>query len=314
MNNLAAAWDDKFMNNMVSGKLLKNQPLAKYTSWRVGGPARQLFLPNDRQDLVNFIAALPNSETIFWMGLGSNLLIRDGGIDATVINTRSCLKAMRILDDNLESGIQKVYVEAGVYCAQAARFCSQSGLSGAEFLAGIPGTIGGALNMNAGAFGGATWEIVEQVEMIQASGVVIIRNAEEFKVAYRSVEKKSDEWFLSAVLRLPVSENGENYDKIRGLLAKRSQTQPLNQMTCGSVFKNPEGDYAARLIEASGLKGHQIGQAMVSEKHANFIVNLGGASAADIEALIEFVQTQVNHQQGVELSTEVCIVGEKGSQ
>lgn len=301
----SAALDNSVMNTTVTGKLLKNEALAKYTSWRVGGPARQMFLPSDRQDLINFLAALPKAEPVFWMGLGSNLLIRDGGIDATVINTRSSLKQMHL------SGPNKVYVEAGVYCAQVARFCSNHNLSGAEFLAGIPGTMGGALTMNAGAFGGVTWEIVEQVEMINTTGKVIMRNADEFNVAYRSVEKKPDEWFLSALLALPVAGNDQSYDKIRSLLAKRSKTQPLNQMSCGSVFKNPDGDFAARLIEASGLKGYQIGQARVSEKHANFIVNLGGATAADIESLIEYVRDTVQQKQGVELNTEVCIVGEK---
>ncbi len=151
---------------MTNGRLLKNEMLAKYTSWRVGGPADQMYIPQDRQDLIEFIKALPKAEPVFWIGLGSNLLVRDGGIRGTVINTKGRLKEMRLAGQGL------VYVEAGVPCAHVARFCGEQGLTGAEFLAGIPGTMGGALKMNAGAFGGETWNIVKNVEMVDASGNV----------------------------------------------------------------------------------------------------------------------------------------------
>jgi UDP-N-acetylmuramate dehydrogenase len=287
----------------VKGRLLKQEKLAKYTSWRVGGPADRLYIPQDRQDLIDFIKALPESEPLFWMGLGSNLLVRDGGIRGTVINTKGRLKDMSLTDDG------SVYVEAGVPCAHVARFCGERGLTGAEFLAGIPGTMGGALKMNAGAFGGETWAIVKSVEMLDTAGNVTDRKPQDFTVGYRSVKGFDNEWFLSCLLTLPQGDTVASQDKIKGLLEKRGATQPTNQPSCGSVFKNPEGDYAARLIEQTGLKGYAIGGACVSEKHANFIVNTGNATAADIEALIHYVQDKVEQQQGVVLQTEVCMVG-----
>lgn len=300
----ASEWkqnDDR--EQLAKGRLLKHEKLAKYTSWRVGGPADQLYIPQDRQDLIEFIKTLPNTEPIFWMGLGSNLLVRDGGIRGTVINTKGRLKQMNLSSDGL------VYVEAGVPCAHVARFCGERGLIGAEFLAGIPGTMGGALKMNAGAFGGETWAIVNSVEMLNASGNVIGRKAQDFRVNYRSVEGFENEWFLSCLLTLQPGDTAESQQKLKTLLEKRGATQPTNQPSCGSVFKNPEGDYAARLIEQSGLKGYAIGGACVSEKHANFIVNTGKATAADIETLIRYVQDKVEQQQGVILQTEVCMVG-----
>jgi UDP-N-acetylmuramate dehydrogenase len=287
----------------MKGRLLKNEKLAKYTSWRVGGPADQLYIPFDRQDLCEFVKSLPDAEPVLWMGLGSNLLIRDGGIRGTVINTRSRLKEMKL-------GNASIYVEAGVPCAHVARFCGEQALTGAEFLAGIPGTMGGALKMNAGAFGGQTWNIVKQVEVINASGKVTLRNPQDFEVSYRSVKSIEKEWFLAAQLTLQTGDVAASQQKIRDLLEKRARTQPTNQPSCGSVFKNPEGNYAARLIEQTGLKGFAIGGACVSEKHANFIVNTGKATAADIEALIKYVQVKVKEREGVGLQTEVCIVGE----
>jgi UDP-N-acetylmuramate dehydrogenase len=294
---------DDCMEQLQKGRLLKHERLAKYTSWRVGGPADRLYIPENRQDLIEFIKALPEAEPVFWMGLGSNLLIRDGGIRGTVINTKGRLKEMSLADDG------SVYVEAGVPCAHVARFCGERGLVGAEFLAGIPGTMGGALKMNAGAFGGETWPIVNSVEMLDASGNVTRRKSENFTIGYRSVKGYENEWFLACRLTLPEGDTAASQQKIKGLLEKRAATQPTNQPSCGSVFKNPQGDYAARLIEQTGLKGYAIGGACVSEKHANFIVNTGNATAADIEALIYYVQERVEQQQGVVLQTEVCMVG-----
>ncbi len=288
----------------MKGRLLHNELLAKYTSWRVGGSAQRLYIPHDREDLIAFVKALTTGEPVFWIGLGSNLLIRDGGIRGTVINTKGRLKAMYLADDGT------VYVEAGVPCAHVARFCGEQGLVGAEFLAGIPGTMGGALKMNAGAFGGETWEIVKNVDMIDLAGKVTQRLHDDFKITYRSVKGYEGEWFLSAHLVLMQGDTATSLQKIKGLLEQRAKTQPTNQPSCGSVFKNPEGDFAARLIEQSGLKGYAIGGACVSPKHANFIVNTGNATAAEIEALISYVQRYVEEKQGVVLQTEVCMVGE----
>ncbi|WP_411725518.1 UDP-N-acetylmuramate dehydrogenase [Methyloglobulus sp.] len=288
----------------LKGRLLSNETLAKYTSWRVGGTADRLYLPFDKQDLCEFIKSLPDNEPVFWMGLGSNLLIRDGGIRGTVINTKGRLKEMRIGEDGA------VYVEAGVPCAHVARFCADQGLADAEFLAGIPGTMGGALKMNSGAFGGETWRIVKSVEMLNSRGEVTLRDPKQFAVSYRSVKSMDKEWFLSGILALEPGDSKASIQKIKSLLDKRAKTQPTNQPSCGSVFKNPEGDFAARLIEATRLKGYSIGGASVSEKHANFIVNADAATAADIENLIKYVQRKVQYIHGVELQTEVCVIGE----
>ena len=290
----------------MDGQLLQNEKLAKYTSWRVGGPADRLYMPKDKQDLCAFIKNQDHSQPLFWMGLGSNLLVRDGGIRGTVINTKGRLKDMCLTEEG------NVYVEAGVPCAHVARFCSEQGLIGAEFLAGIPGTMGGALKMNAGAFGGETWPIVSQVEVIDGAGNVTVRPASDFNVSYRSVTGLNGAWFLSAQLHLQAGDTAASQQKIKQLLEQRSKTQPTNQPSCGSVFKNPPGDFAARLIEQAGLKGYALGGACVSEKHANFIVNTGNATAAEIEDLITYVQYKVEEIHGIKLQTEVCMVGERG--
>lgn len=294
----------KSVRDEIKGRLIAHEKLAKYTSWRVGGEADWMFIPQDKQDLINFIKSQHGREPLFWLGLGSNLLVRDGGIRGTVINTRNRLKSMSKKDGS------RIYVEAGVPCALIARYCGEQGMVGAEFLAGIPGTLGGALKMNAGAFGGETWTIVDSVETVDAFGQVRQRSRSDYDIAYRSVSGPAQEWFLSAELKLEPGDVAESQQKIKILLERRNQTQPTNQPSCGSVFKNPPGDFAARLIEACGLKSYRIGGAEVSAKHANFIVNTGGANAADIEALIGYVQDTVETMQGVRLLTEVCVVGE----
>jgi UDP-N-acetylmuramate dehydrogenase len=205
---------------------------------------------------------------------------------------------------------ETVYVEAGVPCAHVAKFCAEKGLVGAEFLAGIPGTMGGALKMNAGAFGGETWTLVESVETLNVQGGINVRNADDYAISYRSVKGHDSEWFISATLKLAQGDSSVSLQKIKSLLDKRAQTQPTNQPSCGSVFKNPEGDFAARLIEVTKLKGYRIGGACVSEKHANFIVNTGTATAKDIENLIKYVQRKVQYLHGVALQTEVCVIGD----
>lgn len=294
------------LNDAGAARIYYDEVLAKYTSWRVGGKADCLYFPADREDLVHFLGNIDAQMPVFWMGMGSNLLIRDGGIRGTVINTRGCLKTMQLTAANT------VYVEAGVQCARVARFCGDNGLGGAEFLAGIPGTMGGALSMNAGAFGSETWGIVKSVDIIDNTGDCHSYNPDQYDIAYRSVKSHAEQQgFLATHLQLTTGDTKESQMKVKGLLATRAQTQPLNQSSCGSVFRNPEGDFAARLIEASNLKGYTIGGACVSNKHANFIVNVNKSSATDIERLIKFVQEQVQLLQGVSLQMEVCIVGER---
>lgn len=247
----------------LTGQLMEREPLARYTSWRVGGVADRLYKPKSIEDVQAYLRSLPHEEAVLWLGLGSNVLVRDGGIRGSVIYTRGCLKKMHETDDG------QLYVEAGVPCALVAKIAAEKGLSGAEFLAGIPGTMGGALAMNAGAFGGETWGLVSKVLLLNRQGDLIERKASEFDVGYRSVSLADDEWFVACYLDIPEGGNQQSREKIRQLLATRSQTQPTNIPSGGSVFKNPHGDHAARLIEVTGLKGKSIGGAQVSEKHSN---------------------------------------------
>jgi len=285
-------------------QVLHNEPLARYTSWRVGGPADHLVLAESVEELQQFLQQLPPGEPLTFIGLGSNLLVRDGGVRGTVVVMHQALQT-------LEMQGERIYADAGVTCAKLARFAASQNRAGAEFMAGIPGTVGGALAMNAGCYGGETWQWVSEVKTINRAGVVQMRVKAEYQPSYRHVtHPAADEWFLGGWFAVPAGDGKASAEQIKQLLAKRLASQPLNMPSAGSTFRNPEGDFAARLIEASGLKGTTIGGAQVSEKHANFIVNLGQASAADIEALIEHVKKTVRTKQGVTLVQEVKVIGE----
>lgn len=292
-------------DSRAKGVLRTGVSLADYTSWRVGGLAARFYQPHDAEDLAQFLAHLPQSEPVLWVGLGSNLLVRDGGWPGTVVCTKGGLKRIERRND------RTVYAECGAATAQIARFSAEQGLVGAEFLAGIPGTLGGALAMNAGAFGGETWPIVARVRVLDRSGACQWRIPAEFEIGYRSVlGLRPGQCFLAAELELESGDTAAARHRIRELLARRAATQPTNLPSCGSTFRNPPGDHAGRLIEQAGLKGYRMGGAEVSVKHANFIVNTGEATAADIEQLILHVQSEVFRRFGVRLKTEVRIVGE----
>lgn len=284
-------------------RVKRNEPMSKHTSWHVGGPADLFFSPLDTTDVSGFLQGLKPGTPVMWIGLGSNLLVRDGGVRGAVIETHGIFDELERRSDN------DVWCGSGVACAKLAKQCIKWGLGPAEFFAGIPGTLGGALAMNAGAFGGETWRHVVSVASIDRNGVRHERPASDYNVGYRHVEGPKDEWFLGALLRFELRPEVSS-DDIRQLLARRKATQPIQEWSCGSVFTNPQGDHAARLIEACGLKGFRIGGARVSEMHANFIVNDGTASAGDIEQLIRHVQQTVEQKHGVRLNTEVRIVGE----
>ena len=286
-----------------AGVVRFDEPLARHTAWGIGGVADRYFEPCGIDELAAFLAGLPGGEPLLWMGLGSNLLIRDGGVRGTVISTVR-LRAVDRLD---RTGLQ---AEAGAACPRVARLAARHGLTGCEFLAGIPGSMGGALAMNAGAFGTETWPAVSEVETIDAGGERRWRSASEYRFGYRTVDGPCGEWFTACRLVLASDSGGGAGARIRQLLARRAATQPTGARSCGSVFRNPAGDYAGRLIEASGLKGRRIGGAVISEKHANFIINDAGARAADVEALIATVVEEVERRQGVRLEPEVRIVGE----
>jgi UDP-N-acetylmuramate dehydrogenase len=286
-----------------AARVLHDVSMAKHTSWHVGGPADLFFTPRDAVDLAAFMRQLPPDLPLQWIGLGSNLLVRDGGIRGAVIATHGALGVLERLSAT------RIHAEAGVPCARLARQCVKWGLGPAEFFAGIPGTLGGALAMNAGAWGGETWRHVVEVDVIDRAGTRRTRAAADYDIGYRRVVGPPLEWFVGARLDFERTP-GVRSDAIRDLLEKRKQTQPIGEWSCGSVFTNPPGDHAARLIESAGLKGLRIGDASVSEKHANFIVNHGTARAADVEALIARVQRTVAEVHGIELLTEVRIVGE----
>jgi UDP-N-acetylmuramate dehydrogenase len=287
------------------GEMRYDEPMGEHNTWRTGGRARRFYRPADLEDLCEFLRGLDPQEPLLWHGLGSNLLVRDGGFPGTVIATFGILSGLEWLEDTvLRAG-------AGVTCSKVARTAAKAGMVGAEFLAGIPGTLGGALAMNAGAFGGETWSLVRAVETVNRQGELHRRLPDAYRIAYRTVEGSADEWFVSAELQLQTGDTSAALAGIRELLERRNTTQPTGQPSCGSVFRNPPGDHAARLIESAGLKGRRIGGARVSEKHANFIINTGSATAADLESLIGLVQETVERQQGVRLQTEVRIVGER---
>lgn len=279
------------------------EPMREHTSWRVGGPADYFVEPTSVQELAAALTALPPELPLYWLGLGSNLLVRDGGVRGAVIATTSLPKELKRCDS------VSVYAGAGLPCMRLARQCLRWQLGPAVFFAGIPGTVGGALAMNAGAFGGETWRNVESVVTIDRGGTVRTRERAEYEIGYRSVAGPPAEWFLGAAFRFE-PDPSVPMTAIRALLAKRAATQPVGIPSCGSVFRNPPGDFAGRLIETAGMKGARIGGALVSPKHANFIVNTGAATAADIETLIERVRAAVEAQLGVQLALEVRVIGE----
>ncbi|AMN45842.1 UDP-N-acetylenolpyruvoylglucosamine reductase [Steroidobacter denitrificans] len=287
----------------VAARVLRDEPMSRHTSWHVGGPADLFFKPLDADDLAQFLRSLTPETPILWIGLGSNLLVRDGGLRGAVIDTHGGLGGLERIGEN------EVWCGAGVACARLARQCIEWELGPAEFFAGIPGTLGGALAMNAGAFGGETWAHVISVATLDRQGMRRERSAGDYSVGYRHVSGPANEGFLGARLRFGRREQA-NQEDIRSLLARRKASQPIGTWSCGSVFTNPPGDHAARLIETAGLKGIALGGAQVSPMHANFIVNDGTASAADIERLIEHVMHVVEQRHGVKLKTEVRIVGE----
>ncbi len=280
-----------------------NAPLAPHTTWRVGGPAELLFLPRDTGELSEILRR-EAGRPVTWLGLGSNVLVRDGGIRGVVIVTAGGLGEIVRTGD-------RVYAGAGVPVAKLARFCARQGLLGLEFLAGIPGTVGGALAMNAGAAGGETWNFVESVDLVDREGAIHRRGKGEFTVHYRHAQGPvPDEWFVGATFRIDAVPDANGQARILTLLKARNATQPTQTANAGSVFRNPPGHHAGRLIEEAGLKGLREGAAVVSGRHANFIINEGGATATEIETLIARVQDIVNRQTGICLEPEVKILGE----
>ena len=303
----------------LRGELRHDEPMAKHVSWRAGGRARLFFQPADLADLQAFLAALPPAVPILFVGLGSNLLVRDGGFAGAVVLTHRALTGIEKTGDGPRYSVQRnngvrprFRAGAGVPAPHLARFAGRHGGGGAEWLAGIPGTVGGALAMNAGCYGGETWNHVIEVQTVDRAGVLAVRLPDDFDLGYRHVELKSraPEWFVSGLFAFAPGDAAQAHAAVRELLSRRVASQPLNLPNAGSVFRNPPGDHAARLIESCGLKGFTLGGAQVSPRHANFIVNVARASAADIESVVDHVQARVRSATGVELVREVRIVGD----
>lgn len=289
---------------MTPTSILKNEPLNKYNSWRVGGAADALFTPKNLEDLKFFLKKEQYIKPLTFIGLGSNILVRDGGIRGTVITMHAALNEIQMTEDG-------IYVEAGNTCAKIAKNLAKEHYVGEEFFAGIPGTIGGALAMNAGCYGSETWNFVTKVNMIDENGNVISRLKDDFKISYREVIKpKTNEWFIGVWFNFKKDMTANPANKIKEYLNHRKNTQPLNWPTAGSTFRNPKDTFAAKLIEECGLKGFRVGNAEVSDKHANFIINLGDACAADIENIIDHIESEVFQQKGIKLEREVKILGD----
>jgi len=273
-----------------------NEPMSKHCSLRSGGETSEFFQPLDTQELSNFLKK--NTKPILMVGLGSNLLVRDKGFNGVTIHTKN-LKELNISDNLIESG-------AGTSLAKLSRYALANSKYGAEFLSAIPGTVGGALAMNAGAFGSEIWQYVVSVKTMNFSGEMKERIPRDFEISYRcTIHKNSDEFFVSAVFNFNLKKQNDN---VGDLLEKRNSTQPIGLPSCGSVFKNPKNHFAAKLIESSGLKGYCIGGACVSEKHANYIINQNNATAQDIENLIAHIQDTIKRKYNIELETEIIII------
>ena len=290
---------------MDKNTIYNNVDLKSFNSWKVGGRAEQFLICDDKAILSSLIKTKKIKLPITFVGLGSNLLVRDGGVKGTVIVMHGGLKKINHDEDNL------IYSEAGVSCSKLAKFTAGKGLGNSAFFSGIPGTVGGALAMNAGCYGSETWDYVQKVLMINLDGDQVERNKLDFKIDYREVKNSNtDEFFLAAWFKFPKGDKEEAGKKIRELLAHRKNTQPLNWPTAGSTFRNPKENFAAKLIEDCDLKGYRIGGAQVSEKHANFIINLGDASAQDIENIIIYIKQVVFKKKSIQLEREIKIIGE----
>lgn len=288
----------------LKGKLHSNHKLADYTSWCIGGPAEYFYKPMDLDDLVLLMEGWQQGPMTI-LGAGTNVLVRESGVKGLVVYLRNSLKETYEIDEfNLR-------VESGAMLRDLVKKCIELGMVDAAFLAGIPGTVGGALKMNAGAYGSFIWNHVVAIETINKFGEVKRRRADEFVVSYRQIDGLGkDEIIIAAQLNFDRGDVFVIKQQVEEYLQRRKKSQPLEFPSCGSVFRNPPGDYAARLIGTSNLQGRQIGGAKISEKHANFIINCGGAKSYDVENLMQEIMETVEKVHGVILTPEVHILGD----
>lgn len=302
----------KLLTGLIKGRVLYDEPMSRHTSYGIGGPADALIFPKDVEDL-KVILRIAREEQIPYLilGGGSNILVRDGGIRGIVINLEGAFQELSSQGEpSTSSGEAEVRAGAGVRLSRLLAFCSKMGLSGLEPLTGVPGTVGGAVWGNAGAFGGAIADRLVKLRLVTCYAEERILDRKDLAFSYRRSYLPEGSVIIEATFALTKGDPSAIRRRISQLLVQRNRSQPVELRSCGSVFKNPPGDYAGRLIEAAGLKGLRCGDAQVSPKHGNFIVNLGGAKARDVLALIELVKDQVKKEQGLELEPEVKVVGE----
>lgn len=296
--------DYEALKKRIKGELLFNVPMKKYTTWKIGGPADCLFLPKDAEDIAEALR-FANKQDIPYrvIGNGSNLLVLDGGIEGMVIRIGENMSSFQI-DGTL------LTAQSGCVLARMARETAKRGFAGIEWAAGIPASMGGAAYMNAGAYGHCFYEALEAVEMVEGNGEIRCLSAEELASSYRHTSLMETGAVVTKVMvRLRYGDKEALTASVEATLKSRREKQPLDLPSAGSVFKNPEGSHAGYLVELSGLRGKRVGNAQVSEKHGNFIVNLGDCTAKDVLALIDEVKAEVKKQQGYDLETEVLMIG-----
>ena len=292
----------EIIKNKIKGKFRSNISLKEFNTWKVGGKAEYLYEPDNIEELKLFLK-LSKDTKITFLGNGSNVLIRDGGVSGCVICLKNSLNNYKFSKNN------EYVFEAGLSCMKIAQITAKDNYGGLEFLCGIPGSLGGALAMNAGCYGGNIWEKVSKVDLINKNGELLEKNKDDFIIGYRNVELEDNNFFVNATFSLQKNKLKNSLDIIKDYLKDRRSKQPTGQPSCGSVFKNPENFYAANLIDSLDLKGYKIGGAYVSKKHANFIIAEKLASSNDIENLIEYVQKKVYEEKKIFLETEVEFIG-----
>jgi UDP-N-acetylmuramate dehydrogenase len=291
------------------GQVLRAEALAPFTWFRVGGPADILFLPADADDLAQLVAALPIDTPVTPIGVGSNMIVRDGGVAGVVVRL-----AGRAFAQIETLGAGKIKAGCGALDAMAAKAAAKAGIAGLEFLVGVPGTIGGALTMNAGCYGCETKDVLVEATVLTRMGERVVIPASEFGFSYRHNALPPDLIFLDATFQGNADAPEAISARMAEITEKREQAQPIREKTGGSTFKNPvaaagEKLSAWKLVDAAGMRGHRRGGAQVSEKHANFLINTGDATAADIEGLGEDVRAAVKQTHGIELEWEIKRLG-----
>jgi UDP-N-acetylmuramate dehydrogenase len=287
----------------LRGRLLPNQSLAELTWFRVGGPAQVLFMPEHEDDLAYFLAHLAGEIPVTVVGLGSNLIVRDGGVPGVVI------RLGRGFGDTTIESEQRVRAGAAVPDVKVARVAQEAGIAGLAFLRGIPGAIGGALRMNGGAYGGETKDVLIEARAVDRKGNVAVWRNADMHYSYRHCGAPEDLIFTQALFQGRPGDRAQIAAEMDKITGSREATQPIKSRTGGSTFKNPQGHKAWQLIDAAGCRGLKVGDAQVSEMHCNFLINLGGATAADIEMLGETVRRRVKESSGVELEREIKRIG-----